>query len=246
MIDKFVNVFNRYLRDKGLELVDRDVLAKYIEPVISEDDEIYLERFKCSTETIYYYNLFKRAFDSQITEAPALDDIDFKLMNKFKSIIGDVKKSTLKHHSGEDIVEAARNYNTCVNDRDFFYKEILNVDDFLDRIKVFLVGGSIWSKYLEEKQKDNIVPTRLKNFGFIHERDVSPKYRDEIKNLLAKNLTSKAMSALNDGRIVVNNEEFESAVSFTYIQAKVWTNRKFKYPDGDEYFKINYSFVQNY
>lgn len=235
-IDKYLTVVNRYLRDNGLEkhLAKKADIIEYIEPELTDDLTEQMTRLKCRAETIYYYSLFKETFDTNLTFAPEINDVSIKIFSKFKSILGDVKASKLKQYSGEDLLTATRRYTTLIQDVTFFYNEIHQVDNFLDRIGVFLDGGSIWNHYLNERQKQATMPARLRNNGFTDERQISTAITVKIKNDISSIVRAVQVKLANDGG-EFGAGELEYCYTKAYIKHKVWTSRKFTY-EGDSFY----------
>ena len=242
MINRTVEIINRFLRDKGIELpVTRGDLLPYMEPELTDDQQALATKFNCSQRTIYYYELFKYAFDSELTEAPHLSNIRAASMNKFKSLLGDVKISKLKQVNGEEVVIAARRYVTTLLDSTFFYSEILDMETFWDRMGAWMDNGSIWRKYLEEKQKANLMPYRLKNLGFIDERNISQLTKAKLLKTMTSNLVSMSVKNENDRNSpTLSDEDYEKCVERAYVRTKIWSNKSHRYPSGGT-FKINYT-----
>lgn len=240
MKTKILEIINAILRERDLDPVSETDISRYIEPDIDDADSIYLSKFNCTKKTIYYYKLFKYNFDSRFTVAPELSCANIKLMNKFKAVIGEAKTSKMKVYGGENVILAARRYAITLIDDSFFYSEILSADEFLNRMSAWMDGGSIWTKYIYEKQKNYAMPARLRTFGYIYYEDASDKIKEDINKKLSRKIVSVKSANLNDGKSErPSKSQVEAIVSDVFMEMKIWSGKALNLYGYDDV-KIDY------
>lgn len=233
-------IVNKILSDKGLSdsLISEADVNKYIDDV--DNIESHVERFKCSADSVHYYVMLCRAINNVKNRIPNINNVGVKSFNVFKSAIGDVKGANVNVVVANDIITSAERYSKLLMDDSFFYSECLSLEDFISRYETFLDGGTIWRKYREEKNKDNIMPTFLRNAGFIDEANISKATTEVLLKVMESNILACVIKNKNEGVEALSDLDYEMSVTKAYKYCKVWTARRFKYPNGGT-FKINYN-----
>lgn len=236
------DIINKILSDydTGIVLTTDDVrkYMPYYEE--SESDPEIRELLKCTQETIYYYRHFQKAFNCAVLSAPDIEtisktNIGFK---KFKGLLNDKQRQSISFVSGDDIVTAARRYRDAVTDSDFFYNQIFQWHEFMDRYKDWMDGGSMWVKFQNEKTRSKM-PYSLMNMGFIDEHDVPSKKINAIRDEIIKRVTENKYSSKTPPIEEVSTA-FERISNEVYNREYIYTNRTITNAVDGSGFKIRY------